>query len=543
MGVVYRARHRRLDLPVALKMIRAHARPPLPAERARFHVEATAVAALSHPGIVRLYDYGEWQGLPYFSMELVTGGSLADRLRGGPLRPDEAARLGQTLAEALAYLHGQGVIHRDLKPGNVLLGPDGRPKVADFGLAKQLADDAGLTRTGSVLGTASYMAPEQAAGRADVGPVADVYALGAVLYEMLTGHPPFRAATRELTIVQVLTADPIPPSHRQADVPAELEAVCLRCLEKDPVRRYVDAAAVAEDLRRYLGGGRLSVESGGVLDAHARWARQAGYELIDLLGCGATGFLYRARQASLDRLVALKLLTGWSAAGSPEAELFRREAAAVARLQHPNIVQVYDYGERGGQPYCVMEFIEGGSLAGRYVDEPMPAADAASLVEALARAAHHAHQRGVVHCGLKPDSVLLAPDGTPKLTRFGLARLVGEDRPEAVRRAEGRRLASHLAPEQVEGRADAIGPTTDVYGLGALLYRLVTGQPPFRGESPGETREQVLEAEPVPPSQLTPGVPAALEAVCLRCLQKQPADRYPTALALAEALRPLRGDR
>jgi serine/threonine-protein kinase len=201
MGVVYRARHLLLDLPVALKMVRTGTVAG-PEELARFHMEARAVAALTHLGVVRVYDFGEHRGQPFFSMELVEGGSLADRLRGGPLPAAEAARLIEGLARIVQHVHERGVIHRDLKPANILLTPDGQPKVADFGLARRMSQDSGLTWTGAVMGTASYMSPEQAAGKTkEIGPAADVYSLGAILYECLTGRPPFRAATRELTIL------------------------------------------------------------------------------------------------------------------------------------------------------------------------------------------------------------------------------------------------------------------------------------------------------------------------------------------------------
>ncbi len=258
MGVVYKARQVRLNRIVALKMIRSGDRAGA-RELARFHVEAEAVAGLCHPNIVRIYDFGEQNGRPYFSMELVDGGSLAKKLDGKPLPPREAAELAQTLARAVHYVHQRQILHRDLKPANVLLTPDGIPKIADFGLAKRLDVDMKITATHAVLGTASYMAPEQAEGKTkNVGPAADIYALGAILYESLAGRPPFKAATRELTLCYVLCSDPVPPSQLQAEVPPELEAICLKCLQKRPEQRYASAEALAEDLRRFLAGEPIS---------------------------------------------------------------------------------------------------------------------------------------------------------------------------------------------------------------------------------------------------------------------------------------------
>jgi serine/threonine protein kinase len=252
MGVVYKARQTGLNRLVALKMILAG---PLagPQLLDRFRKEAEAVARLGHPNIVHVYDFGERQGLPFFSMELAEGGSLKDRLGSGPLPPPEAARLVRTLAQAMHHAHQRDIVHRDLKPANVLLIPDGTPKVTDFGLAKHLDSSDGPTQSGVVLGTPSYMAPEQARGRTrEVGPRTDVYALGAILYECLTGRPPFKGDTALDTLDQVVQRDPTPPSWLRPDVPADLESVCLKCLQKDPRHRYASALELADDLRRFL---------------------------------------------------------------------------------------------------------------------------------------------------------------------------------------------------------------------------------------------------------------------------------------------------
>jgi serine/threonine protein kinase len=237
MGVVYEARHLGLKRAVALKVIRAgeYAHPQ---ELARFRAEAEAVARLQHPNIVQVYEIGGHHGLPFFSLEFCAGGSLARRLDGRPLPPGRAAELVEALARAVAAAHRAAVIHRDLKPANVLFTADGTPKVTDFGLAKRL-DETRLTATGAVMGTPSYMAPEQARGDVTaVGPAADVYALGAILYECLTGRPPFTGDTAHAIISQVIGREPDPPSRRGPKVPRDLDVVCLKCLEKEPARRY-----------------------------------------------------------------------------------------------------------------------------------------------------------------------------------------------------------------------------------------------------------------------------------------------------------------
>ena len=217
---------------------------------APFGAEAEAAARLRHPNIVPIYEVGWHDGRPFLAMEFCASGSLADRLRDGPLPPLEAARLLQTLAGAAHALHRHGLVHRDLKPANVLLTADGQPLIADFGLthAFERAD-------GAVFGTPSYMAPEQAAGLPqEIGPAADVYALGAILYECLTGRPPFRADSVQHTLEQVLGGEPRRPRRLRPTTPRDLEAVCLRCLRKDPHQRYPSAGALAEDLQRFLDG-------------------------------------------------------------------------------------------------------------------------------------------------------------------------------------------------------------------------------------------------------------------------------------------------
>ncbi|MFO0796477.1 MAG: protein kinase [Gemmataceae bacterium] len=272
MGVVYKARQTGLNRVVALKMILAgpHAAP---AAVARFLAEARAVARFQHPNVVQIFDVGEAAGLPYFALEFVDGPTLAKQIGRAPTPPAYAAAVAEELARAVAYAHAQGVVHRDLKPANVLLAPDGTAKVTDFGLAKY-DDDSGQTQTGQILGTPSYMAPEQAEGRDDVGPPADVYALGAILYDLLTGRPPFVGASAIDTITLVRTREPVPPRQLAAGVPRDLETICLKCLQKDPARRYASAAAVADDLRRFRAGEPIVARPVSAAEKAWRWAKR-----------------------------------------------------------------------------------------------------------------------------------------------------------------------------------------------------------------------------------------------------------------------------
>jgi formylglycine-generating enzyme required for sulfatase activity len=361
MGVVYKARQISLNRLVALKMILAgpHADPQL---LARFRVEAEAIAHINHPNIVQIYEIGEYNGAPYFSLEFLEGGSLNKRLDATPHPARWCAEICEKLARAVHAAHMQGIIHRDLKPANVLLAssgvPSGRgttvpraspvpvrgkagegeaqspfarpdePKLTDFGLAKRIESADGMTVTGQVVGTPSYMSPEQAEGNSQlIGPKSDVYSLGAILYEMLTGRAPFKGPTHLATLHQVKHDDPLAPRRLQPGIPRDIETVCVKCLQKDPAKRYASAEELAEDLRRFLSNETIVARPAGSLERGVKWARRrpAVAALVTVSVLALAGFIGGGLWYNAQLNAALKV-----ARANAEAEAKARKDAEAA---------------------------------------------------------------------------------------------------------------------------------------------------------------------------------------------------------------------
>ena len=332
MGVVYEARQIALGRVVALKMILAggHAGAK---DLARFRTEAEAIARLQHPNIVQIHEVGEHDGKPYFSLEFCDSGNLSAQLRENPLPPREAAALVAKLALAMSVAHERGIIHRDLKPANVLLTGRGEPKITDFGLAKKMEEQRDLTHSGAIMGTPSYMAPEQALGDIkQIGPAADIYSLGAILYECVTGRPPFKAASTLETLDQVCHREPPPPSQLNPNVPRDLETICLKCLQKTPARRYGSALALADDLERYQQGKPIAARPISGLERLAKWVRRnpIAAALIVVLILGLAG-------SSLGAYVALRQRDRAIAAEAQRAEEQKQRVAE----QHRRIVEAF----------------------------------------------------------------------------------------------------------------------------------------------------------------------------------------------------------
>jgi tetratricopeptide (TPR) repeat protein len=374
MGIVFKARQNELNRLVALKMIlgrtQVDAEPLL-----RFRREAEAVAQLQHPHIVQIYEIGTLEGQPYFALEYVAGGSLDRYLRGQPQSPLDAAALVQQLAQAVQAAHERGIIHRDLKPANVLLAlryaPEARtasempasntqlheytPKITDFGLAKRLTEEQGQTKTGEIVGTPSYMSPEQAGGQSKLlGPGVDVYALGAILYELVTGRPPFKGLTPMETVLQVLHEEPVPPSRLVTKLPVDLETICLKCLAKEPQQRYPTAAALAEDLRCFLGNEPIRARRSGWVERGRKWAKRRPAVAGLLLGIVVVTLVSVLGITS----ALLYALAGWEEASRKEQEaVLAGDVARKAQVHEARLRQRAD--EEAETAKQVAQFLSG----------------------------------------------------------------------------------------------------------------------------------------------------------------------------------------
>ena len=570
MGVVYAARQLDTGRAVAVKVIRDGALAG-PRELARFRIEAEAAARMAHPNFVQILEVGEFDGRPFLVMERVDGVTLDKFLAGRPQPPRPAAELVRTLARAVAHAHQRQVVHRDLKPENVLLqkeftaeGAEGAeeigkvkslalisvlsassapsavnlvPKIADFGLAKRLdTDSTAWTQAGAVIGTPAYMAPEQAAGRVgDIGPPADIYSLGVLLYELLAGRTPFAADSWDRLVQQVLGSDPLPPSAHQPDVPADLETVCLKCLEKEIGKRYATADELADDLDRFLSGAAVSAVPATAAERLARAAERDGYRIVGEVGRGPQSVVYHARYGPLDQPVAVKVFPAGFCTEAEWTARLRCGSGPLAALSHPHVVAVRQPAWWDGRPALVSEFVPQGNLKSQIGGKPQPVADAVRLVEKLTELAGYLHRQGAAHGNLKPANVLLAADGIPRAADPHLMSGLFQC-PLPLTEQDPAHLV-YLAPEFVRDRTAEPRPYTDVYGLGLILYELLTGRPPFTAATAAEMLDEVLLREPVPPSRLNPHVDSELDAVCLRCLRKDRWQRFSRAYDLLVRLR------
>ncbi len=354
------------------------------------------------------------------------------------------------------------------------------------------------------------------------------------MYEALTGRPPFQGDSRDGVIHQVLHDDPELPTRLRAEVPGDLEIVCLKCLEKEPARRYLSARELADDLGRFLENKPVAAETRGAFERMVRCAARDGYEILGEIGCGPRGTVYRARYGRLQQLVAVKVFAAGSCSREEWEARLKNDATHWAALIHPQVVSVQRAGWWDGSPYLAREYAPQGNLADKIAGQAWPVRAALGFVQQLAGIVAYMHRQGVVHANLKPTNVLLAADGIPRLADFRLSGGLFQIPPPQEERAAA--AIGYLAPELLQPE-DEPRPHADIYGLGVILYELLTGRPPFPGSDAAEVQHRVRTQDPAPPSHFNREVTPPVDQTCLRCLQKNRWARYTRAYDFGSRLR------
>jgi serine/threonine protein kinase/Tol biopolymer transport system component len=572
MGVVYKALDLKLDRPVALKFL-AGQRGGSEEHKRRFLREARAASALDHPNVCTVYEIDETaDGALFIVMAYCEGETLRARLDRGPLPIGEAVGIARQIAAGLARAHERGIIHRDVKPGNAMLTPGGPAggtvKLVDFGIAK-LADQSRLTRTGKAVGTAAYMSPEQFHGE-PADPRIDVWSLGVVLYEMVTGHLPFEAADEKLMVRAILGRAPLPMTALRPGVPPALERVVERALAKAPADRYARIEAMRSDLAdvaETLAPSPLPDAGSTLFDlpvlapylaeapaspsaaASASPSQDAGagllgqtvgpYEILEVLGGGGMGVIYKARDPRLDRVVALKFLPPELTRDAEAKARFVQEARAASSLDHPNLCTILELGETpDGRLYLAMPCYDGETLRRRIERGPLAVEAALDIATQIAAGLAKAHRNGIVHRDIKPPNVIVTADGVVKILDFGLAKLAGSAAISAAGSSLG--TPAYMSPEQARG--DTVDPRTDLWSLGIVCYEMLAGQRPFRGERAQTVIYAILNERPQPLREVRPEIPEEVARIVDRLLAKPRAARYANVEEALADLRALRGE-
>ena len=505
---VYKARDLALDRTVVVKLLVSD-RPLREEDREIARRDAEAVAALRHPNLCPVFEVGETrEGVLFIAMACCEGESLAEQIARGPLEIQAAVDLAAQIADGLARVHEAGVVHRNLKPSDVIVAPDGRAWITDFGLGR--FDERTLVSGEGGEMPSAYLSPEQLRGD-EPDARSDVWGLGAVLYEMVTGRRAFPNGPG------TGAEAPVPMSRLREGVPAELQKIVSRALAFRSMDRYPSARQMASDLRNGVQPGAW--RSG---EAHGSFGP---YRIAGVLGGGGMGVVYRAEDPRLGRRVAIKLLPP-GLTRDPEAKArFLQEARAASSLDHPNLCTVYEVGEAGtDQLYLAMPCYDGETLRHRLDAGPLPVSEAVDCVSQLLKGLSKAHRNGIVHRDVKPANLMITDDGVVKILDFGIAKLAGSVNLDQAGTRVG--TPAYMAPEQ--SRGEEVDARADLWSVGVVLYEMLTGTRPD-------------PAAPAPLRRLRPEAPSELEPILRRLLARDRRERYASAEAVLADLRVLTG--
>jgi serine/threonine protein kinase len=528
VATVYLAKDLERNRMVALKIIHPELAKESPFAR-RFQREAKLLTKLDSPHIIRVLDYGSYEGVDFIALEYMEGRTLSAILEEeGALEVEWALSLARQVAQGLAHADQAGVVHRDIRPANIMVAPSGLAKIMDLGLARG-ADLSRLTATG-VLGSPQYLSPEQAEGKeADIR--SDIYSLGVTLFEMLTGQRPYEADSTVDIVLKHLQEPVLSLREFNEEIPGEVDELVKRCLAKAPEERFQTPGELIEAIDGALRGSEGKTPPG--MEAALVGQTLGQYRLVDRIGRGGMATVYKAYQPSLDRYVAVKVLPTYLAHDPDFATRFRREARAIAKLNHPRILPVHDFGQEGELSYIVMRYVEGGTLK-KILGQPLALDRVVDIIVQVGDALDYAHQQGIIHRDVKPANVLLDRGKWALLSDFGLAKMAAAS-VQLTKTGVGLGTPAYMSPEQAQGKP--VDAQSDIYSLGIMLFEMLTGQVPFDADTPLAVLIKHLTA-PLPlPRAVNPDIPEPVERVILKAVAKAPEDRFQRVSEMVEALK------
>jgi serine/threonine protein kinase len=528
VATVYLAKDLERNRMVALKIIHPELAKESPFAR-RFQREAKLLTKLDSPHIIRVLDYGSYEGVDFIALEYMEGRTLSAILEEeGALEVEWALSLARQVAQGLAHADQAGVVHRDIRPANIMVAPSGLAKIMDLGLARG-ADLSRLTATG-VLGSPHYLSPEQAEGK-EVDIRSDIYSLGVTLFEMLTGQRPYEADSTVDIVLKHLQEPVLSLREFNEEIPGEVDELVKRCLAKAPEERFQTPGELIEAIDGALRGSEGKTPPG--MEAALVGQTLGQYRLVDRIGRGGMATVYKAYQPSLDRYVAVKVLPTYLAHDPDFATRFRREARAIAKLNHPRILPVHDFGQEGELSYIVMRYVEGGTLK-KILGQPLALDRVVDIIVQVGDALDYAHQQGIIHRDVKPANVLLDRGKWALLSDFGLAKMAAAS-VQLTKTGVGLGTPAYMSPEQAQGKP--VDAQSDIYSLGIMLFEMLTGQVPFDADTPLAVLIKHLTA-PLPlPRKVNPDIPEPVERVILKAVAKAPEDRYQRVSEMVEALK------